>query len=491
MLIAIVGIYFAIMFYIGYRASQRVKNSSDYYLGGKSFGPWFTAFKFASTWESGVKLVGTPGMAWNVGYAAFVQGMATPLCYFFSFRVFGQRLKTACDHFNVITVPELLERRYKSKTIRVLAALTIIIGLGGSLMAQYKATGEIFSSILGIEYLEGLLLGVLVVGIYSVMGGYLASVWTDLLQGIVMSIGSFIIFFATAYAVFGTIPGDLFAQLNVGLQAINPDLLDLHAGGKMPWSQIVIILAITLLVGVALPQQAVAIFSMRDVRVARSALVICTMFSAILAWTLLPTGMMGRLLLDSAEVKNPDMVIPLLINKVLNPVLAGIFLAAILSAIMSTVDGAIMVAASALTEDVMNIVAPDLYNSRPVFFNRLAAGLFVFIPLILAIDPPTIVFWIAVFSFGFLVFTFLMPMVGVILIKHVSPKAVIIQMVTTMIVIPVWVIYLQGVTGIPALLVGLLGSPVLFLIANALLRTEADKSPEIDTLWATYKRLGV
>ncbi len=253
MIITIMALYFGVMFLIGYLAARKVKNSTDFYLGGKSFGPWFTAFKFASTWESGVKLVGTPGMAWNVGYAAFVQGMATPLCYFFSFRVFGQRLKAACDHFNVITVPSLLEKRYKSKTIRVLAAITIIIGLGGTLMAQFKATGEIFSAVLGMEYVQGLILGVTVVGVYSVMGGYLASVWTDFLQGIVMVVGSIIIFVAACNAAFGGISWDIFSQLNAALQQVNPGLLDINGGGKMAWTQIIVILAITLLVGIALP----------------------------------------------------------------------------------------------------------------------------------------------------------------------------------------------------------------------------------------------
>ena len=67
MMIAILVIYFGLMLFIGYLASRRVRDSKDYFLGGKGFGPWFTAFKFAATWESGVKLVGSPGMAWNAG----------------------------------------------------------------------------------------------------------------------------------------------------------------------------------------------------------------------------------------------------------------------------------------------------------------------------------------------------------------------------------------------------------------------------------------
>ena len=260
MMIAILVVYFGLMLFVGYLASRKVRDSRDYFLGGKGFGPWFTAFKFAATWESGVKLVGSPGMAWNAGWSSLAMGIGTPLCYFFSFRVFGQRLKLAFDHFHVLTLPQMLEKRYKSRTIRVIAAIAILIGLGGSLVAQFKATGEIFSTILGLDYLSGLIIGAVVVGVYCVMGGYLASVWTDFIQGIIMVLGSIAIFTATAQAAFGGLSLDLLPQLNAALGAIDPNLLDVTGGGKMSWSNLFIILAITMLVGIAMPQQSVAIF---------------------------------------------------------------------------------------------------------------------------------------------------------------------------------------------------------------------------------------
>ncbi len=488
MMIAILVIYFGLMLFIGYLASRRVRDSKDYFLGGKGFGPWFTAFKFAATWESGVKLVGSPGMAWNAGWSSLAMGIGTPLCYFFSFRVFGQRLKMAFDHFNVLTLPQMLEKRYESRAVRVIAAVAILIGLGGSLVAQFKATGEIFSAILGLDYLHGLLIGSVIVGIYCIMGGYLASVWTDFIQGIIMVFGSVAIFAATAQAAFGGLSFDLLSQINASLGANDPNLLDINGGGKMSRANLFIIHAITMLVGIAMPQQSVAIFSMRDVRTARVAMIVCVVFSAILAWTLVGTGMMSHMVLDPAEVKNPDMVIPLLIPKVLSPLMGGIYLAAVLAAIMSTVSGSIVVAASSLTEDIFKLAIPKRYNAHPMFYNRVGATVFVLLPLLFAINPPTIIFWIGVFAFGFLVFTFLMPMIGVILLPTASRQAVIVQMLCTMIVIPVWTIWLQKSTGIPALLVGLIGAPLIFFAVNALYK-KTELSPEISALWEKFRQL--
>ena len=488
MMIAILVIYFGLMLFIGYLAARRVKNSKDYFLGGKGFGPWFTAFKFAATWESGVKLVGSPGMAWNAGWSSLAMGIGTPLCYFFSFRVFGQRLKTAFDHFNVLTLPQMLEKRYKSRAVRIISAIAILIGLGGSLVAQFKATGEIFSAILGTDYLTGLFIGTIIVGIYCIMGGYLASVWTDFIQGIVMVFGSIAIFAATAQVAFGGLSFDILSQINGALASVDPNLLDITGGGKMSWANLFIILAITMLVGVAMPQQSVAIFSMRDVRTARVAMIVCVVFSAILAWSLVLTGMMSHMVLLPGEVKNPDMVIPLLIPKVLSPLMGGIYLAAVLAAIMSTVSGSIVVAASSLTEDIFKLVIPEKFSHNPMLFNRIGATVFVILPLLFAINPPTIIFWIGVFAFGFLVFTFLMPMIGVILIPNATKQAALAQMVSIMFIIPIWTIWLQKPTGIPALLVGLIGAPLIFFAVNAVYKKN-ELDPEVRSLWEKFRQL--
>jgi sodium/proline symporter len=91
----IVIAYFIAVMALGFIAGRRVKDSTEYYLGGKQFGPVLTAFKFASTAESGACMVGTPGMAYSVGLPGMLQEMFMPIAYFMSFRVYGQRLKAA------------------------------------------------------------------------------------------------------------------------------------------------------------------------------------------------------------------------------------------------------------------------------------------------------------------------------------------------------------------------------------------------------------
>ena len=485
MIIFILSVYFAVMIGIGVLASRRIKSSEGFYLGGKSFGPWFTAFKFAATLESGTKLVGTPGMAYGIGYPAFLQGMFTPLAYFLSFRVFGQRMKKACDHYKVLTVPQLLEKRYNSKAVRSLAAVAILVGLGGSLVAQFKATGEIFSGILGTPYFTSLLIGVLIVGLYSILGGYLATVWTDLVQGLIMVVGVIVLLIATVRATFGEFSLNFLSEMNLKLGEIAPSMLQFDGGGKMPIVMIIVLTIIGIIVGVAQPQQAVALFSMKDAKVAKSAMIIATLFSSILIWCLIPSAMMGRIILEAGAVTNPDALMPVLAQHVLGPVLSGLLMAAILSAIMSTVSGLIVVAASAVTQDIMMTVSPKIYKKNQVMWDRIAAGAIVTIAFLLAIKPPAIIFWIVVFAFGFTVFTFIMPVLGAVLWKKATGKAAVIQMLSTMIIIPLWAIIGSKIAPqIPSLMVGMIVAPVVFICVS--LMTKNDHQEEVDELWDSY-----
>lgn len=485
MTIFILIVYFIVMIGIGIIASRKIKSSEGFYLGGKSFGPWFTAFKFAATLESGTKLVGTPGMAYGIGYPAFLQGMFTPLAYFLSFRVFGQRLKIACEHYKVLTVPQLLEKRYNTKLIRSLAALAVLVGLGGSLVAQFKATGEIFSGLLGTSYIVSLFIGVMIVGIYSTVGGYLATVWTDLVQGLIMVFGVIVLLIATVRATFGTFSIGFLSEMNVKLAEIAPSMLQIDGGGKMPINMIIVMCIIGIIVGVAQPQQAVALFSMKDVKVAKSAMIIATVFSSILIWCLIPSAMMGRIILEPGAVSNPDALMPVLTQRVLGPALSGLIMAAILSAIMSTVSGLIVVAASAISQDIMKVAMPETYNKNQVMWDRIAAGSLVTLCFLLAIKPPAIIFWIVVFAFGFTVFTFIMPILGTVLWKRATGKAAVIQMISTMLIIPLW-----GIVGskiapkVPSLMIGMIVAPVVFILIS--LVTKNDNTEDLDSLWNAY-----
>lgn len=478
------------MILIGVIASRRVKSSGDYYLGGKGAGPVLTAFRFASTFESGSMMMGTPGLGYQAGYVTLNQGFLGPLGYFFSFRVFGQRLKVCCDYLQAITVPDLLEKRYHSKWCKILASVAIVIGLTGSIVAQLKAMGEVFSVLLGMEYTAGVWIGVAVIAVYSVFGGYLGNAIANVVQGILMVGGSILLFCATNVLFFDgdfTLIGFFPAMNEYLYNEVGPWMLHLTAGGAMPMSTIIAMLVVSLTIGLALPQQTVALFAMKNHNVGKIALIICAFFSFICYWTLVPAGMMANAIIPGVE--NADNVIPLLSMTVLPPFLAGVFIAGLLSAIMSTASNLFLVVAAAFSRDIFSSLCPRVYEKRPVVYDRIATVLIIVISLAIALDPPAIIFYIIVFAFTMIALTFVMPMLGCIYWKKATKQGAIAAMLVGSIFIPFWTAI--GEPFAPALLVAIIAAPALFIIISLLTQKSLEKREDVDALFAEFAKMQV
>ena len=489
--ILILVIYFAAMIVIGLVASKSVKSSSDYYLGGKGAGPVLTAFRFSSTFESGSMMLGVPGLGYQAGYVTFNQGFLGPLGYFFSFRVFGPRVKVTCDHMETVTVPDLLEKRYRSKLCKILASIAIVIGLTASIIAQLKAMGEVFAVLLNVDYSIAVWIGVAVIAVYSVFGGYLGNAFANVVQGILMVGGSVILFVATNTAFYGKFTaGNIFPSLNDYLaNEVGPHMLHLTAGGAMPMSTLLAMLLVSLTIGLALPQQTVALFAMKDHKVGKIALIISAFFSFICYWTLVPSGMMANKVIPG--ISNADNVIPILATTVLPLFLAGVFIAGLLSAIMSTASNLFLVVASALSRDIFATVAPKTYEKRPVVYDRIATILVIVVALAIALNPPAIIFQIIVFAFTMIALTFVMPMMGVIYWKKATKYGAIAAMLVGSIFIPFWTAI--GEPGVQALLVALIAAPVLFIVVSLMTQGSINEEDRkvIDALFAKFKEMHV
>ncbi len=489
MIIAILAIYFIVMILIGVRASKSVKSSGDYFLGGKGAGPVLTAFRFASTFESGAMMIGTPGLGYGAGYVTLNQGFLGPLGYFFSFRVFGQRIKVCVDYLKSMTVPDLLQRRYGTKWVKILGSLAIVIGLTASIIAQLKAMGEVFTVYMGIEYTTAVLVGAVIIGIYGVFGGYLGNAFANVIQGILMLGGSIILFITTNLIFFDgkfTLFG-MFPALNEYLFNLNPNMLHLTGGGLMPMSTIIALLIVSLTIGLALPQQTVALFAMKDKNVGKIALIICSFFSLLAYWTLVPSAMMATKIIPGIE--NFDMVIPTLSMKVLSPLMSGIFIAGLFSAIMSTASNLFLVVASALSRDIFSSVAPDIYNKKPVLYDRMATVLVIIISVAIALNPPAIIFQIIVFAFTMIAFTFVMPMLGCIYWKKSTKEGAIVSMLVGSVFIPIWTVI--GEPFAPALLLAMFLAPASFILISLLTQNKRNNHEEVEGLFKEFKRMGV
>jgi Na+/proline symporter len=140
-----------------------------------------------------------------------------------------------------------------------------------------------------------------------------------------------------------------------------------------------------------------------------------------------------------------------------------------------------------LSQDVISIAAPEAYHKRPVFWDRLAVALMVIIPVLIALKPPAIVFWLILFSFGMVVVSFLMPMLGTIFWKGGNKYGAISGMLVGLILVPFWMVI--GEPGIPALLLGMIASPLVFIIVSLATKDKQDLGDVVDPLWEVYSEV--
>ncbi|CAH8237073.1 sodium/proline symporter PutP [Vibrio aestuarianus] len=382
-------LYLILMLAIGVIAYQRTKNSSDYFLGGRSLGPWPAALSAGASDMSGWLLLGLPGYAYAAGIEAFWLAGGLLLGTWANWLVNAKRLRTYSITTDSLTLPEFLSRRFndKSKLIQTISAFFILLFFLFYTSSGLVAGGKLFETVFGLDYSTAVIIGTVCVVSYTLFGGFLAVSWTDLVQGLLMAAALMIVPIAAMNGGFG--------QLNSDLSAINPELLTMWNDVKgEPLSAVAIISLVAWGLGYFGQPHILARFkasrSNKDLTTARRIAVIWTALS--MAGALL-VGLVGLIYVTntaSVELADGEKIFMLLVNAIFHPVVAGILLAAILAAIMSTADSQLLVSSSALAEDFYKqVIKQDATSEEIVRVGRFAVILISIVALVLAMTPDS------------------------------------------------------------------------------------------------------
>lgn len=228
--------YLILMLAIGVIAYQRTKNSTDYFLGGRSLGPWPAALSAGASDMSGWLLLGLPGYAYAAGIEAFWLAGGLLLGTWANWLISAKRLRTYSITTDSLTIPEFFARRFNdnSKMIQTISAFFILLFFLFYTSSGLVAGGKLFETVFGLDYSTAVIIGTVCVVSYTLFGGFLAVSWTDLVQGLLMSAALLIVPIATMQGGFGDVANQL--------EAINPELLTLWNDSKgEPLSAIAII----------------------------------------------------------------------------------------------------------------------------------------------------------------------------------------------------------------------------------------------------------
>ncbi len=474
--IIVLAIYVSILFLIGIFASRRINSMSDYYLGGKKMGFWAVAFSARATGESGWLLIGLTGMGAMAGYSAYWVVLGELLGVFLSWQFMAKRFKRRSDTYKSITIPDYLQSHFKSSTntLRVISAATLVVFVVIYVASQMDVTGIAFESMLNIDYRIGALIGFVIVLIYIFIGGFVAAVWSDMFQGILMFFGLVLLPIVVWFSM------DHGAGISEGLNAIDPTLTQIMGRSDDGLMNLFTILGFSM-IGLGFlgsPQVYVRFMSIKSEKEIDKGKWIALIFTLLTDAAAVTIGILARIYFTS-EGQDPEVVLgnggenvlSMITNEFLPSILVAIFIAIVLSAIMSTIDSLLVLASSAITRDFyQKIFRPDLKDEDLTSFSRLVTVIMAVVALCIAIllynlYPERKIFWIMIFGWSGIAATFCPVIILSLFWKGYSEKGAIASMITGFISVIFFKFVVSNMEGIGAYFIELDVLAPSFLLA--------------------------
>ena len=340
---------------VGLWAMRRTKSSQDFFMAGRHLGVVVASAAVFSSTMSGWGFVGGPGLVYKMGVTSFWMIVATSIGISISFFLLGKRLRMMGELRELISLPDAVAARYGSNTTSFLTALAILLGVLGYLATQILAMATVLQSILAdvpwigvisIESCLGISGAVLV--FYCVTGGIIASVYTDLVQGIIMVAAALLVLATAIMAVEGGMTGMAQTILADDPEAMSP-WGTLGMVGCLSWYFIFVLGAC------GQPHVITKLMMTRRVRDARHMLPISVIGYGTAALLWIAIGMAMRTVVlqgGHAELANADDAAAVFLQNYASPLLSGIVFAGLLAAIMSTADSFLNIGAAAVVHDI-------------------------------------------------------------------------------------------------------------------------------------------
>ena len=460
--VAVLVGYSVAVLLIGYYGYLRTEDEADYLVAGRSVGPIVGGATLSASQISAGTFVGAVGIHYvlGVGFVWAWTGIWTG--WLFSLLFVAPQIR----RFGGLTVPDFVAARYgddgaDGRRTRALAATLIVVAYTVFMSAQIGAGGLVFQSMFGVPPAIGMAAMVSIAVAYTAVGGMRASVLSDLLQMIVMTVGALAAVVVSVRAVGGA------SELATLAASYDPSFVGL---GLSRVDLFGFALAFGLSV-VATPRQLTRFYAIRDEATVRTAIGVALCFQVVIAVSMAVLGVAARVLFP--DLANPDLASIVLSLELLHPVLGGLLIAAVFSAMLSTVDSVMIVTGSGLAHDVYGeLIDPDASERRMVWANRIAVGVLGIAALALGLRPELfggLIQLVVVLQASLVGAAFFVPLVLGLHWRGANTPGCVAGMLVGFLTVALWhagtVIY----PVVPATVDALVGDPVVPGVAASLL----------------------
>ncbi len=418
-------IFFGGMVAVGIYARKHATNVDGFVLGGRSVGPWLTAFAYGTSYFSAVVFIGYAGQfGWKYGMSTTWIGIGNAIIgSLIAWLVLAKPTRRMTNKLDSTTMPDFFGKRFDSKSLKITASAIVFIFLIPYTASVYNGLSKLFKMAFDLPFWVCIAGMAILTGVYVILGGYMATAINDFIQGIIMLVGIVAIIAAVLAGKGGfTSAVDSLSKISdTGVAA--GSLTSLF--GPDPWNLLGVVI-LTSLGTWGLPQMVHKFYTIKDDRSIKTGTIISTIFAIIISGGCYFLGGFGRLFKPAMENGKIafDTIIPNMLST-LPDILIGVVVVLVLSASMSTLSSLVLTSSSTLTLDLIkgNIVK-DMSEKKQLIIMRALIVFFIVLSVVIALNPPMFIAQLMGISWGALAGAFLAPFLYGLYWKGVTRTAV-------------------------------------------------------------------
>ncbi len=458
-------IYLIVMLAIGVFTQRYMKSLGDFLLGGRRLGPTVIAFSERASGESAWFILGLPGFAYATGMSVYWTVIGVGIGVFLSWVLVAARLREKTGKYDSLTIPDYLESRFsdRSKLIRGVSTVIILLFYIIYLGAQFIGAGKILNTTFGINEYLGMFLGASIVVIYTIMGGFAAVALTDLIQGVIMLITAIVL------PILGLIYIGGFDGL---IHKIGDTSFLSITGGR--WDRDILIGTVIggLAVGLGYfgqPHLLTRYMAINSVRNVKRGVLIAVMWILLAYWSAAFIGIVGKAMYPN--LSDPEKLMPLMATALFPSVIAGIVISGAIAAMMSTADSQLLVVSSAVVEDIYRkMLGRETTPERFVFISRVITFFVALIAFLLAMFAKQIIYWLVLYAWSGLGASFGPVILLSLYSKRINKWGALAGLILGTLTTIIWynIPILKGMVYemVPAFIISMIGTYVVSIMTN-------------------------
>ncbi len=427
--IVLVAIFLGAMILIGIWGMKKTSSLNDFFLGGRSIGPWISALAYATSYFSAVIFIGFAGkLGWEFGLnVLWIAVGNTVFGSCLAWIVLGKRTRRMSQNLDVMTMPEFINDRFDGSYLKIFSAIIVFTFLLPYSASVFKGLGHLFEVNFGISYDLALLIMIVITGVYLVMGGYFAITMTDFIQGIIMVAGSILMITVLA--------GKGGGLVNTVMQIAEKYPTHLPAGHNPSMLMLFCLVFMTSFGTWGLPQMVQKYYAIKDEKVIKTAAIVTTLVGGIISFSAYFNGAMTHVFFNSVPVENGkaafDKLIPVLLSSQLPEILMAVILLLVLSASMSSLSSIVLVSASSISIDIFKgHINPSINKKNSLALMRFLSAIFIVISYFIARYEFALIVTLMSLSWGVVAGTFMAPFLYGLYWKRATKAGITAGMVT-------------------------------------------------------------